>query len=298
VADLYQLVAEPEVDRPVLVLALDGWIDAGLGAAAAREALLDQVPTEAVALFDADALVDHRARRPVMRIQDGVNTGLTWPELTLRHGVDREGHDVLVLAGPEPDMRWHQFCAEVVGLAQRFGVRLVLGLGAFPGPAAHTRPVRLASTATTPELAARIGFLPGVLDVPAGINAALERAFAEADPAIPAAGVWARVPHYVSGMPYPAASAALLDALHDIAGIAVRAEDLHAAAALANNRIDALIANSDEHRAMVAQLERQEDEAESRINLANLPTGDEIAAELQRYLLSGPGEGESSGSDT
>jgi hypothetical protein len=282
---LYEVLAEPEVDRPVLVLAMDGWVDAGLGAAAALATLLEQIPTEVVARFDADELVDHRARRPVMRIQDGINTGLTWPEIVLRHGVDREGHDLLVLAGPEPDMRWHRFSAEVVDLARRFDVRLAVGLGAFPGPAAHTRPVRLASTATTPELAARVGFVPGVLDVPSGVHAALERAFAEADPPIPAVGMWARVPHYVAGMPYPAASASLLEGLRDLADIAVRTDDLRTAAGMTGTRIDALIANSDEHTAMVAQLERQQDEADSRLDLADLPTGDEIAAELQRYLF-------------
>lgn len=294
--DLYRLVAEPEVDRPVLILALEGWIDAGLGASAAIAALLEQMPTQPIAKFDADELVDHRARRPVVRIEDGINTGLTWPEIELRHGIDREGHDVLVLIGPEPDIRWHAFCNAVVDLAARFGVRLAVGLGAFPGPAAHTRPVRLASTATTRDLAERVGFMPGVLDVPAGIQAALERAFADAG--IPAVGMWARVPHYVSAMPYPAASACLLDGLHDIAGIAVRSDDLQAAAAMTATRIEALIANSDEHRAMVAQLERQEDEAEStRLDIRNLPTGDEIADELQRYLYSlgeegsGPGDG-------
>lgn len=281
---LYSLAAEPEMNEPVLVLGMEGWIDAGIGAGTAMAALLDQIPTTVVARFDADELVDHRARRPVMRIEDGINTRLTWPEVELRHGVDREGHDVLLLVGPEPDIRWHRFCSDVVALARRFGVRLVVGLGAFPGPAAHTRPVRLASTATTPELARQVGFLPGVIDVPAGIHAALERAFADADPQIPAVGMWARVPHYVAAMPYPAASAALLDGLRDVAGIAARTDDLREAAAVTHQRIDELIANSDEHRSMVDQLERQIDAVESALDFSNLPTGDEIAAELQRFL--------------
>lgn len=287
---LYRLMAEPEVDAPVLVLGMEGWIDAGVGAAAAMASMLDQIPTTVVARFDEDELVDHRARRPVVRIEDGVNRGLTWPEIELRHGVDREGHDVLFLVGPEPDIRWHRFCDDVVGLAHRFGVRLAVGLGAFPGPAAHTRPVRIAATATTTDLAHRVGFLPGVIDVPAGIHAALERAFADAQPSVPAVGMWARVPHYVSAMPYPAASAALLDRLRDLAGIAVRGDDLRAAAVVTHERIDELIANSDDHRSMVEQLERQVDAIESALDIANLPTGDEIAAELQRFLRGEAGQ--------
>ena len=88
-------------------------------------------------------------------------------------------------------------------------------LGAFPAPVPHTRPVRLAATATDRDLITNIGFVPGTMDVPSGVQGALERAFAAA--AIPAVTVWARVPHYVAGMPYPAASAALLDGLAELA---------------------------------------------------------------------------------
>ena len=97
-----------------------------------------------------------------------------------------------MLTGPEPDMRWHQFIAEVVQLASRLEVELVVGLGAFPAPVPHTRPVRLVGTSTDAELAGRVGFLPATIDVPAGVQAALEFAFGEAG--IPAVGLWARVP--------------------------------------------------------------------------------------------------------
>src|SRR5947199_8716844 len=207
-----------------MVMVLEGWIDAGFGAAAAAAALMGNIPNDVVATFDADDLIDHRARRPVMHIVDGVNTGLNWPEIQLRAGQDRTGKDVLMLVGPEPDMKWHAFTTEVVGLATQLGVRLVVGLGAFPAPVPHTRPVRLASTATSPELAARVGFVHGTLDVPGRVQSALGRAFADAD--LPAVTLWARVPHYVAAMPYPAASAALLDGLAQLAGIEVDSREL------------------------------------------------------------------------
>ncbi|HEX9969916.1 MAG TPA: PAC2 family protein, partial [Acidimicrobiales bacterium] len=107
---LYELVAEPaDIEAPVLVVGLDGWIDAGLGGSAAMAHLLGAVPTEPLARFDADALVDHRARRPTLRIENGMNMGLTWPETELRAGQDRTGKSVLMLTGPEPDMQWHAF---------------------------------------------------------------------------------------------------------------------------------------------------------------------------------------------
>jgi proteasome assembly chaperone (PAC2) family protein len=242
------------------------------------------VPTQPVVRFDPDALVDHRARRPTLRIEDGMNRGLTWPETELRAGQDRTGKSVLVLTGPEPDMKWHAFTDAVVELSRRFHVRLACGLGAFPAPVPHTRPVKLAATATTRELAQQVGFVPGIIEVPAGIGAALEASFAEAG--IPAVGLWARVPHYVSAMPYPAASAALLDGLSLLAGVEIDARELHTAAALTSERIDELIANNDEHTAMVRQLESSHDltEGEPPLDPTQLPSGDELAAELERFL--------------
>ena len=273
-----------QLTNPILVVATEGWIDAGLGAATALAAVLAQVDTGVVASFDADELIDHRARRPVLRIVDGVNTSLAWPDIALRAGHDSAGADLILLVGPEPDMRWRAFTHTVVETAQELGVRMLLGLGAFPAPVPHTRPTRLASTASSPELAGQVGFVPGTIDVPAGIQAALERAFADAG--IPAIGLWARVPHYAAAMPYPAASAALVEGLTAVGGLTLSAGDLHAAADRTSTQIDQLIANSEEHTAMVAQLEEQIDAAEgqSGFDLRTLPSGDEIAAELERYL--------------
>ncbi|MBW3668334.1 MAG: PAC2 family protein [Actinobacteria bacterium] len=282
---LYELTpVPPELDAPLLVVAMDGWIDAGAAGATAAGHLLSTLPTEVAARFDADALVDYRARRPTLRVADGLNAGLTWAEPELRVGRDRTGNWVLVLTGPEPDMRWHAFTGAVVELATRLGVRLACGLGAFPAPVPHTRPVRLASTATQRHLAEMVGFVPGTIDVPAGIGAALEAGFADAD--IDAVGLWARVPHYLSAMPYPAAAAALLDGLAALSGIELDVRELHAAAALAGARIDELIANSEEHTALVRQLEAAADigETGSPLDPTNLPSGDEIAAELERFL--------------
>ena len=277
---LYELHARPSLDRPVLVVGMEGWIDAGLGAATAMATLLGAVNTDPVATFDVDTLLDHRARRPIVRIVDGVNTGLRWPEIQLRGGHDADGHDLLLLLGPEPDHQWRAFTAAVGELATSFGVGLVIGLGAFPAPVPHTRPARLASTATTSELAHRVGFLPGALDVPAGVQAALERGFAELG--IPAVGLWARVPHYAAAMPYPEASAVLLEGLTSVAGITTDTGDLRRAAEASRQHLDELIANSEEHIALVRQLETQVD--------ADVPSGDEIAAEVERFLRGqGPG---------
>src|SRR5262245_47870779 len=111
-AELHEIVTWPEVERPVLVVALEGWIDAGFAAATAMAHIAEQVGATPFARFDAEQLVDYRSRRPVVHLVEGVNTGLTWPELELSWGRDAAGSDVVLLSGPEPDLRWPSFVDE------------------------------------------------------------------------------------------------------------------------------------------------------------------------------------------
>jgi predicted ATP-grasp superfamily ATP-dependent carboligase len=281
---LTQIHSWPSLERPVLVICLDGWIDAGAAASNALGHLLAATPHELVATFDSDELIDYRARRPTLRIINGVHKELRWSAIRLHAASNRAGRSALMLTGPEPDMRWHRFIAEVVGLASRLGVELVVGLGAFPAPVPHTRPVRLVGTSTNAELAARVGYLPSSIDVPSGVQGALEVAFGEAG--VRAVGLWARVPHYVSAMPYPAASAALLEGLGRIAEIEVGTATLDAAASATHQQIEKLIAGSEEHAALVRQLEVQHDSETPAItpDFGELPSAEELAAELERFL--------------
>ncbi len=280
---LYELHSHDPVESPVLLLATESWIDAGLGAQAAIAQILETVPTEVLATFTADSLIDFRSRRPIVRIADGVVEALSWPEIQLRAGQDVAGRNVLVLVGPEPDMAWHAFVRAVVGLATQLGVRLVVGLGAYAAPVPHTRPVSLMAIATTAELAARVGVVPGTAEMPAGIQTALQEGFAAAG--VPAIGVWARVPHYLAATPYPAASAALIDALAAVAGLELDAGPLHAAAQSIVSQIDEIVANNDEYRVLVRRLEAAFDgEVSTPPDFSDLPSGDELAAELERFL--------------
>ena len=282
---LYERHSTRSYEHPVLVVALEGWVDAGLGADGAISELLSAEPTELVATFDGDSLIDQRARRPVVHLAQGVNEGLTWPTIQVRAGTDRAGNDVCYLVGPEPDYRWRPFVADVVTLARELGVRLVVGLGAFPAPAPHTRPIRLAATAPpeSAQLVARVGIVQGEIEVPSGVWGALELAFGEA--AIDIVGLWARVPHYASAMAFPAASAALLDGLAMLSGLSIDSSALHGAGDAALRKVDELIAKSSEHESMVRQLEASVDEAEGNpLEVGEIPTGDELAVELERYL--------------
>lgn len=287
--ELAHLHAWPELHRPVLVVGLEGWIDAGLAATNAIGGLLEALPTQLMATFDPDALIDHRARRPVLRVTDGVDAEFRWPEIELRVA-EVDGRSLLLLGGPEPDFRWHQFVSEVVTLSVRLQVELLVGFGSFPAPVPHTRPVRLVASSPDQELAARVGFFSGSVEVPAGAQSALEHEFGQAG--VPAIGLWARVPHYASAMPYPAASLALVEELGRLCEVKFDTDGLRQSAQQAKLQIDQLIASNSEHLAMVRQLEENLDQQdnESGMDTQNLPSGEEIAAELERFLR---GEGPS-----
>jgi hypothetical protein len=290
-APIYSLTGEPSPPTPVLVVCLDGWVDAGMAAATALTGLLESVEMRPYAIFDSEQLIDQRARRPRLIVADGMNRGITWPEPVLNVGVDRLGSGVAVLSGPEPDFRWRGFAAAVTELAKGMGVRLMVGFGGFPAAAPHTRPVKLAATATTPELAQQIGFVSGAIEVPAGIEAVLELELSRAG--VPAVGLWARVPHYVAAMPFPAAAVVLLDGLASVSGLVIDSDVLKEAAEAARLKVDELIGQSREHLAMVRQLERSLDELEGEpagFEESDMASGDEIAAELERYLRGETGD--------
>src|SRR5688572_25834034 len=117
----YRMTFEPpELDRPRLVVMLEGWIDASSAAAAAMAALETDTDAREIVAFDDDVYIDYRARRPTLEIRAGVSTRLVWASPRLLHGRDTNGVDVLLLTGPEPDMAWHRFTDTVGTLAERF----------------------------------------------------------------------------------------------------------------------------------------------------------------------------------
>jgi len=281
VSPLFEFDQRPDLESPLLVVVLDGWIDAGLGAGTAIETISAATSTELVASFDTDALLDHRARRPTMHLADGVMTGLSWPTIELRAGADPAGNDVLFLLGAEPDHSWRAFSKAVVDLALEFGTRMVVGLGAYPAPVPHTRPTRVVPTTASLDLARQIGPITGHVDVPAGVQAAIEDLAGEHG--LPAIGLWAQVPHYASAMPYPAAGLALIEGLVQVGGVQFATGTLADEATAARERLDTLIADSDEHQQLVRQLESQVD-AQAEADGRPLPSGEELAAELERFL--------------
>jgi predicted ATP-grasp superfamily ATP-dependent carboligase len=289
----HRFVADvPALEEPVLVVMLTGWIDASGAAAAAMAALDKECHATALVAFDDDTYIDYRARRPMLELRDGVNTRLVWSVPEMRVGRDADGHDVLLLSGPEPDMAWHRFAATIADLTEQLGVRCMAALGAYPFATPHTRSPHLSATSPSTEVLAGLPFRTSSVDVPAGMAAALEQAVHERG--ISALGIWAQVPHYVASMSYPAASVALLEGLGTATGITVDAGELRREAVLQRERLDQLIDANEEHRAMVAQFERLYDaalEAEAlgeasgaEVGQIELRSGDELAAEVERFL--------------
>jgi predicted ATP-grasp superfamily ATP-dependent carboligase len=193
------------------------------------------------------------------------------------------------LVGPEPDFRWKSFSAEVIELAVEIGCRLIVGLGAAPAPTPHTRPIPISATASTQELAAEVGYRTGSHDRPARMIDVIGSVADLAD--IPSISLIARVPHYVSTTPYPAASIALLQALSSVSNLLVDTSSLAAGAESTNREVDRLIAQSEEHTEMVRQLEERFHRISPvEIDERTLPSGDQIANELERYLRNQPKE--------
>jgi len=278
--ELYQLHEHPGLAGPVLVIGLDGWIDAGMAALRARSELLSQLDSHLIASFDTDVLLDYRARRPIMSIVDGINQGLRWPTIEMRAAADRFGNDILLLVGAEPDSHWNSFSQAVVDLALEFGVELVVDLGAYPIATPHTRPVRVVSTATNPELASRVGFEPGRLDVPATVAAAIEIRCAEVG--LPAVGLWAQVPDYAAAMPYPLATIALLEQLALVGDLVIRTGGLADEAQTTRRKLDELAERDPRQANYLHELETK---ADARAKSADaLPSGDELAAKFEDYL--------------
>ncbi len=287
VDDAYEwLVDEPNVHEPVLVVMLTGWIDAAGAAAAAADAFARECETSPLVRFDDDTFIDYRARRPIMELRDGVNTDLVWSTIELRSGRSSSGRDVLVLTGPEPDMAWHRFAAAIGDICVELGVTKMIAFGAYPFAAPHTRTPRLSCSSPSTEVLANVTFARSSVDVPAGMAAALEHALHARK--IPALGIWVQVPHYVSALPYPAASVALLDGLTEVTGIEVAAADLRSAVVPQRQRIDASIADNSDHVTMLRQLEELYDastDGEVTPGPAfEMRSGDELADEIQQFL--------------
>ncbi|MFN8122242.1 MAG: PAC2 family protein [Thermoleophilia bacterium] len=281
---LYDLQPDlPALTEPVMVAALDGWVDA----AGAATAAVDRISAggTVVARFRGDELFDYRSRRPVLDVVDGHLSQLVWPELAVTH-VRHGERDLLVLAGAEPDLRWEALARDVGELCRTLGVTQWISLGAVPAAVPHTRPVPVMATASREGLLHN-GETPGpsgLLRVPAAALSVLEMGVS--DGGLPAVGFFAQVPPY-AGTGYAAASVALIEHLGRHLDVSLPAGNLRAAATVEHQRFDQAVETDPETREIVDRLELM---GEGESGQERLPTGEELASELERFLREHAGE--------
>lgn len=289
-AGLYEVAPDaPQLDDPVLLVALDGFVDAGNAARLATDALVEGRESRLVARFDTDQLLDYRSRRPPLRFETDRWADYSAPVLDVVALTDTGDTDYLLLSGPEPDTQWERFCAAVEQIVRRFGVRLVINLTAIPMAVPHTRPIGVTAHGTRPELTEGHEAWFATAHVPGSAVGLMEFRLGEAG--LDAMGFAVHVPHYLARAEYPQAARVLLDHVGLAAGLYLPTESVTKAAERTEAEIAEQVAGSDEVRQVVEALERQYDmvasgraERSSMGLSGELPTAEELAAEVERFL--------------
>ena len=285
---LHRLVDElPPLQEPVLIASFDGWVDAAEAASSAVGLLAAEATL--IATFDPDAIFDYRSRRPVLDVIDGRLSALHWPELAIRH-TSMGDRDLLVFTGAEPDLRWRELADDVAGLCTALGVAQWISIGSVPGAVAHTMPVPVMTTASEDDLlAAGTARGPaGLLRVPSAVLSALEMAVSAAG--IPSVGFFAQVPPYAS-IGYAAASIALLERVAGHLEIDIPMEGLREEEREQFARYDAAVRSD----AMLKQTVEQLENVAGDIDEERLPSGDDLAREIERFLRGRAETGEADG---
>ncbi len=272
-----QWIDEPgPLEHPVLVVAFEGWNDAGDAASTAATQLRDRFDAEKIAEIDPEPFYDFSETRPMIELDEG-GRQIVWPanELWLARRFD--GHrDLLVLTGIEPQLRWRTFCGLVTGMAAELGVELVVSLGALIAEVAHSRPTTIYGASDDDELCLRYDLTPSSYEGPTGIVGVLLDATIRAG--FDSVSLWATVPTYVPHAPNPKAALALLERLAELLTVPMTMTALEIAAASYERQVSELVEDDDETREYVATLEQAYDEQ------LRAGDGDELISELEQFL--------------
>ncbi len=270
--------------------AFKGWNDAGESATSAAAFMGASLDASRFATIDPEDFVDFQATRPQVKLVEGKTRRVEWPEWEVYEArVPRAPRDLVILTGPEPSYRWRGFCGQVVELAEALGVQMVVTLGALLADVPHSRPVGVTAYASDPMLVERLSLQAPTYEGPTGITGVLQTACAEAG--MPAASLWAAVPHYVAVAPNPKGALAILRRLESLVGVTVDASDLESAAVDYERQVSRAVELDPEVQAFVERLERAADAEEGPTDLSQLPSGDVLAREFQRFLRQRGGPG-------
>jgi predicted ATP-grasp superfamily ATP-dependent carboligase len=267
---------------PAMVCAFEGWNDAGDAASSAVSFLAGALEAKRFARIDSEDFYDFQANRPVIKIDGRERREITWPCVEIFEATaPRAPRDLVLVQGVEPSMHWRSFSAHLVDLAEALGVQVVVSLGALLGDVPHSKPVAMTGHASDPSLLDRLGIAPSSYEGPTGIVGVLHAAFAEAG--LPAASLWAAVPHYVAAATNPKAALALLRRMEVLIGVSVDVSELEAAAGDYERQVGLAVQSDPDIQAFVERLE-QAAETDEQSFPAEVPSGDILAREFQRFL--------------
>lgn len=267
---------------PALVCAFKGWNDAADAASTALTFVGTALGGRRFATIDPEDFYDFQATRPRITLADGDARQVVWPTVELYEArVPRAPRDLVLLVGSEPSMRWRTFSGVIVELAEALGTQLVVTLGALLADVPHTRPVSVTGLASDPVLVQRLGLIRSTYEGPTGIVGILHAACQQAG--LPSASLWATVPHYVAASPNPKAALALVRKLEGLVGVAVDASQLEHAASEYERQVSLAVQSDPDIQAFVERLEQAAGDVPTDETL-NLPSGESIARDLQRFL--------------
>lgn len=291
-AGLYQL--NPDItDVPEglhLVAGLTGFADAGAAVSQFTDSLHATLTTRALATFDADILLDYRARRPIIYFDQDHLTDYQPATLALYLANDEVGQPFLLLTGFEPDFQWDRFTAAVLQLVERFKVKSVTWVHAIPMPVPHTRPINVTVSGNRTELIDTMSVWKPHTQVPANVLHLIEYRLQEIGHSV--TGFVLLVPHYLSDTEYPDVAVKALESISAATGLIFATEPLRVEGREFTQKIDSQVESNQELARLVGALEERHDSYMAGNPLRSpltdedgeLPTADEIAAELEKFL--------------
>jgi proteasome assembly chaperone (PAC2) family protein len=238
-----------------------------------------------IASIDPEEFYDFQVARPHVELVNGVSRKITWPANEFWAArIEGAEHDVLVLVGTEPNVKWKTFSSLIVDFAREHNVQMVVTLGALLADVAHSRPVNITGTAGDQQLVEQLGLQRSRYEGPTGIVGVLHDALGSTH--IPSASLWAAVPHYLAVTPNPRVALALVRQTTDLIGMPADLDPLEAAAQAYDARVSEMVEADDDVQAYVRLLEERTDERarEELLDPGELPTGDSLAAELEHFL--------------
>jgi proteasome assembly chaperone (PAC2) family protein len=268
---------------PAIICAFSGWNDAGDAASAALTFIGESLKAERFARIDPEDFYDFQSTRPQIAFTGERKREITWPGIEIYAArVPRAPRDLILVQGPEPSMRWRSFCQHIIDLAEALGTQLVVTMGALLADVPHSHPVAITGLASDDALVDKLSLTETTYEGPTGIVGVLHTACSDAG--LPSASLWASVPHYVAAAPNPKAALALVRKIESLVAVSVDATDLENATGDYERQVSRAVQSDPEVQAFVERLEEAAGQDTGALGPGDLPSGDAIASEFQRFL--------------